>query len=81
MRSWVPEGKGVSSSAAVEVAAMQAICAAVGISLPGSQCALLCQQVRHRPVYMQVQVRSCKWCVVAARMVAAARPEQAPGHS
>ena len=45
VRSLVPEGKGVSSSAAVEVAAMQAICAAVDIHLEGSQCAALCQKV------------------------------------
>ena len=43
--SAVPEGKGVSSSAALEVACMQAVCAACGIQLQGDQCALLCQKV------------------------------------
>ena len=44
--SAVPEGKGVSSSAALEVAVMQALSAAHGISLGGRQLALLCQKVR-----------------------------------
>lgn len=43
--SAVPEGKGVSSSAAVEVASMQALAAAHGIQLEGRQLALLCQKV------------------------------------
>ncbi len=47
--SAVPEGKGVSSSAAVEVATMQALAAAHDIRLEGRQLALLCQKVtRHR---------------------------------
>lgn len=45
--SAVPEGKGVSSSAAVEVATMQALAAAQGILLDGRQLALLCQKVMH----------------------------------
>lgn len=43
--SAVPEGKGVSSSAAVEVATMQALAAAHGLQLDGRQLALLCQKV------------------------------------
>ena len=43
--SAVPEGKGVSSSAAVEVATMQALAAAHGVQLEGRQLALLCQKV------------------------------------
>lgn len=43
--SAVPEGKGVSSSAALEVASLHAICAASSIALEGDQCALLCQKV------------------------------------
>ena len=43
--STVPEGKGVSSSAAVEVATMQALAAAHGLQLDGRQLALLCQKV------------------------------------
>lgn len=45
--SAVPEGKGVSSSAAVEVAAMQAVTAAYGWSLPALELALLCQRVEN----------------------------------
>lgn len=43
--SAVPEGKGVSSSAAVEVSIMQALAAAHGIQLEGRELALLCQKV------------------------------------
>ncbi|GFH20325.1 uncharacterized protein HaLaN_17428 [Haematococcus lacustris] len=46
----VPEGKGVSSSAAVEVAVMQALLAACGQGqgqVPGRQLALLCQRVEN----------------------------------
>ena len=45
--STVPLGKGVSSSAALEVAAMSAICAAVGATLPARDLALLCQMVEN----------------------------------
>lgn len=45
--SEVPEGKGVSSSAAVEVAAMSALAAAHGIELTGREMALLCQKVEN----------------------------------
>src|ERR1700686_1327910 len=43
----VPEGKGVSSSAVLEVAVMQAIVAAFEIQLPPRDLALLCQQVEN----------------------------------
>ena len=44
----VPDGKGVSSSASVEVASMQAVAAAVGVALPdGRELALLCQKVEN----------------------------------
>lgn len=43
----VPAGKGVSSSAAIEVAAMQAICATYGQPLDGREMALLCQKVEN----------------------------------
>jgi len=47
----VPEGKGVSSSAAVEVAAMGALLAAAGgAPLAGRELALLCQRVENRVV-------------------------------
>jgi L-arabinokinase len=45
--STVPLGKGVSSSAALEVAAMNAICKAHGMSLEGRDLALLCQMVEN----------------------------------
>jgi galactokinase len=48
--SSVPEGKGVSSSAAIEVAVMQAVCSAMGIQLEGRETALLCQLVENRVV-------------------------------
>ncbi|MGB2607253.1 MAG: galactokinase family protein [Candidatus Sulfotelmatobacter sp.] len=48
--SHVPEGKGVSSSAAIEVATMQAICAAFDIKLEPRTLALLCQTVENRVV-------------------------------
>jgi len=41
----VPEGKGVSSSAALEVAVMQAVAAAFGIVVGSREMALLCQKV------------------------------------
>ena len=45
IHSAIPEGKGVSSSAAVEVATMSAVAAAMKIKLPGRQLAQLCQKV------------------------------------
>ncbi len=43
----VPAGKGVSSSAAIEVAAMRAIAELLGVQLDGRQMALLCQMVEN----------------------------------
>ena len=45
--SHVPEGKGVSSSAAIEVATMQAVCAAFDIKLDPRSLALLSQKVEN----------------------------------
>lgn len=45
--STVPEGKGVASSAALEVASMQAIVSAFGISLEPHEIAFLCQKVEN----------------------------------
>jgi L-arabinokinase len=45
--SRVPEGKGVSSSAALEVSTMSAAAAAFGLQLAPRQLALLCQQVEN----------------------------------
>lgn len=47
IRSDVPEGKGVSSSAALEVAAMTAIAHAFGIPMQPVELALLCQKVEN----------------------------------
>ncbi len=43
----VPEGKGVSSSAALEVAVMQAVAVAFGIEVEPREMALLCQKVEN----------------------------------
>ncbi|PKU72298.1 L-arabinokinase isoform X2 [Dendrobium catenatum] len=48
--SAVPEGKGVSSSAAVEVATMQAVAASLGLEIAPRDLALLCQKVENHIV-------------------------------
>jgi galactokinase len=48
--SAVPAGKGVSSSAAIEVATMQALCGAANIKLDGRDLAILCQMAENRVV-------------------------------
>jgi galactokinase len=48
--SQVPEGRGVSSSAAIEVATMEAIAAAFNVALTGPEIALLSQMVENRVV-------------------------------
>jgi galactokinase len=50
INSKVPIGKGVSSSAAVEVSTMQAICAAFEIEIEPRRLAILCQLVENRIV-------------------------------
>lgn len=50
LRSEVPLGAGVSSSAAIEVATMRALCAAFGIALDGLTLARLCQRVENEIV-------------------------------
>ena len=47
INSRVPEGKGVSSSAALEVAVMQAVAGAYGINVSPRQMAVLCQMVEN----------------------------------
>ena len=47
IRSRVPVGKGVSSSAALEVAVMQAVCAAYEIEIEPRELAMLCQRVEN----------------------------------
>ncbi|MFO7169581.1 MAG: GHMP kinase [Chloroflexota bacterium] len=43
----VPPGKGVSSSAAIEVATMSALCGLYGIEMSGRDMAILCQRVEN----------------------------------
>ncbi|XP_031382671.1 L-arabinokinase-like isoform X2 [Punica granatum] len=50
VHSGVPEGKGVSSSAAVEVATMSAVAAAHGLNITPKDLALLCQKVENHVV-------------------------------
>lgn len=50
LRSDVPLGAGVASSAAIEVACMEALCAAFGIELDGLELARLCQITENRVV-------------------------------
>jgi L-arabinokinase len=45
--SSVPEGKGVASSAALEVAIMQAVCGAYGLLMPPNEIAILCQMAEN----------------------------------
>jgi L-arabinokinase len=47
LRSDVPEGKGVSSSAAIEVGSMRALAELYGLPLDGRELALLCQTVEN----------------------------------
>jgi L-arabinokinase len=47
VHSLVPEGKGVSSSAALEAAVMEALTAADGVSIPPRDRSLLCQRVEN----------------------------------
>ncbi|XP_042031705.1 L-arabinokinase-like isoform X2 [Salvia splendens] len=48
--SGVPEGKGVSSSAAIEVATMSAVAASHGLDIAPRDLALLCQKVENHVV-------------------------------
>ncbi len=50
IRSDVPEGKGVSSSAALEVSAMSALATRYGVELAPVELARLCQRVEHEVV-------------------------------
>lgn len=43
----VPEGKGVASSAALEVATMQAVCGAYNVAIPAHEIAALCQMAEN----------------------------------
>jgi galactokinase len=67
IRSDVPEGKGVSSSAALEVAAMSAIAAGYGIEVLPRELAFLCQKVEN--------LVACAPCGVMDQMTAACGEE------
>jgi galactokinase len=70
--SSVPEGKGVSSSAAIEVAVMQAVAAAFGVAMDARRMALLCQKVENlivgAPCGVMDQMTAC--CGEAHRLLA-----------
>jgi L-arabinokinase len=70
--SEVPEGKGVSSSASLEVAVMQAVGAAYGIRMSPQEVALLCQRVENlvagAPCGVMDQMTAA--CGVADRLLA-----------
>ncbi|PYS76485.1 MAG: GHMP kinase [Acidobacteria bacterium] len=72
IRSEVPEGKGVSSSAALEVAVMRAVAAGYGINLSPRETALLCQRVENlvagAPCGMMDQITAA--CGEADRLLA-----------
>lgn len=61
--SQVPEGKGVSSSAAIEVAAMKAAAAAFAVKIDAREMAILCQKVENlvvgAPCGVMDQMASC----------------------
>ncbi|MBD3321728.1 MAG: GHMP kinase [Chitinivibrionales bacterium] len=50
VHSFVPPASGISSSAALEVAVMNAVAAHMGIELDGKECAVLCQKVENHVV-------------------------------
>lgn len=52
----VPEGKGVSSSAAVEVSVMSAVAAAFRVRLESRELALLCQKVEPTAAYHETRI-------------------------
>jgi galactokinase len=83
LRSDVPLGGGVSSSASVEVAAMMAVCGALGIKLDGLELARLCQQVENRVVGAPCGIMDQVTCTLgeAGRLIAIrCRPCEVLGH-
>jgi len=63
----VPEGKGVSSSAAIETATMQAACAAFGIEIDPLDIALLCQRAENLVAGAPCGVMDQMTCVFGER--------------
>ncbi|GAQ77636.1 galactokinase [Klebsormidium nitens] len=83
VQSAVPEGKGVSSSAAVEVATMTAVAAAFDLSIPPAELAALCQLVENAvcgsPCGIMDQMASC--CGHAGKLLAlVCQPARVLGH-
>ncbi|XP_052200216.1 L-arabinokinase-like [Diospyros lotus] len=81
--SAVPEGKGVSSSAAIEVATMSAIAAAYGLKIAPKDIALLCQKVENHivgaPCGLMDQMASA--CGEANKLlVMVCQPDKVLGH-
>ncbi len=77
LSSAVPEGKGVSSSAAVEVAVMQALCAAHDVHIDGRHLALLCQKVTVRSLNnvvtrrLKFMVANSACCIILLKFMVA----------
>jgi galactokinase len=65
--STVPEGKGVSSSAAVETATMHAAAQALGVALTGRELALLCQRAENLVAGAPCGVMDQMTCVFGER--------------
>ena len=63
----VPEGKGVSSSAAIETATMQATCAAFGLEIEPRDIALLCQKAENLVAGAPCGVMDQMTCVFGER--------------
>jgi L-arabinokinase len=72
LRSDVPPGGGVSSSASVEVAAMAAVAAALGVKLDGLEMARLCQRVENLVVGAPCGIMDQVTCALgeAGRLIA-----------
>jgi galactokinase len=83
LRSDVPLGAGVSSSAAVEVPVMRALTAAAGLSLDGLQLARLCQQVENHVAGAPCGIMDQVTCALgeAGRLLALrCQPHEILGH-
>jgi galactokinase len=72
LRSDVPLGGGVSSSASVEVAAMAAVCGALGVAIDGLELARLCQRVENLVVGAPCGIMDQVTCALgeAGRLIA-----------
>jgi L-arabinokinase len=81
--SQVPIGKGVSSSAALEIAVMQAVCVAYEIELEPRNLALLCQKVENHIVGAACGVmdQMTSHCGEAGKLIAiVCQPAEIRGH-